>query len=82
MHSKHFSKLLDYTFVDFLKGEFKTSDFQFAHEEYISTMLYSFFVMETIHYFNSKGSNVLAVFLDFSKDFDQSRVCKFVQGPV
>ncbi len=64
-----FNKLLDYIFIESLKDELKTSDFQFAYKNNFSSTLCSFLAMETIHHFNKKGSKVLAVFLDASKAF-------------
>ena len=66
-----FNKLFDYIFIESLKDELKTSDFQFAYKNNFSTSLCSFLAMETIHHFNKKGSKVLAVFLDASKAFDK-----------
>ena len=66
-----FNKLMDYIFIESLKDDLQTSDFQFAYKDNFSTTLCSFLAMETIHHFNEKGSKVLAVFLDASKAFDK-----------
>ena len=66
-----FNKLLDYIFIESLQKQLKTSDFQFAYKQNFSTSLCSFLAMEAIHYYNERGSKVLAVFLDASKAFDK-----------
>lgn len=65
------NKIIDNIFIDYLKVELKSSDYQFAYKENFSTTLCSFLVMETIQYYNSKGSSVLSLFLDASKAFDK-----------
>ena len=64
------SKLLDYIFLDFFKVNLHSSSNQFAYKEKSSTTLCTYMVIETIQYYQSRGTNVIASCLDFSKAFD------------
>ena len=63
-------KLLDYIILDFFKNKLRTSSNQFSYKEKFSTTLCTYVVMETIQYYQSRGTNVIASCLDFSKAFD------------
>ena len=63
-------KLLDYIFLDFFKVSFSTSSHQFAYKQEFSTTLCTYMVIETIQYYQSRDTNVIASCLDFSKAFD------------
>ena len=69
-------KLLDYIIIDYFRVLFQSSDYQFAYKKCFSTSMCSFMVMETVQYYVSRGSNVLAALLDCSKAFDRIRYKK------
>ena len=54
----------------------RSSDLQFGFKEHASTTQCIFALNEVISYYNSKGSDVFAVFLDATKAFDRIIFCK------
>ena len=55
---------------------FLSSDYQYAYKKQFSTSLCSFNVIETIQYYVSRGSSVIATLLDCSKAFDRVKYDK------
>ena len=71
-----FSKLLDYIILNLIEKNIDSSHLQFAYKKEYSTSLCSFLVVETIQYYRSRGSNVLALLLDATKAFDRVKYSK------
>ena len=69
-------KILDYIFIEYFKDIFSSSDYQYAYKKNFSTSLCTFNVMETIQYYVSRGSSVIATLLDCSKAFDRVKYDK------
>ena len=72
-------KILDYILLDYFKDILQSSNYQFAYKKDFSTSLCTFTVMETIQYYRSRGSRVIASLLDCSKAFDRVRYSKLFQ---
>ena len=71
-----FCKILDYIIIEYFRNIFKSSDYQFAYKRDFSTSLCTYTVMETIQYYVSRGSSVIATLLDCSKAFDRVKYDK------
>lgn len=74
-----FCKILDYIFLDYFEDRLKSSDYQFAYKKDFSTSLCTFAALETIQYYKSRGSRVIATLLDCSKAFDRVKYHKLFQ---
>ena len=64
------NKILDYILIEFFGAIFESSHHQFAYKENFSTLTCSFITKETIEYYKTNSTGVVAALLDCSKAFD------------
>ena len=70
------NKLFDTIVLNKEKDNLITNDLQFGFKESISTTMCTATLKETVLWYNNKGSNVHALFLDASKAFDRVHFIK------
>ena len=73
------TKLYDLILIDRCGPQLCTSNLQFSFKPQHSTVMCNLVMKETIRYYNNRGSDVFACFLDASKAFDRLRYDKLFQ---
>ena len=63
-------KIVDWVILIIYGSELKPSDLQFGFQKKNSTTMCSWVAIETINYFNNRGTPVFSCFLDITKAFD------------
>ncbi len=73
------TKIYDLILIDRCGKQLCTSNLQFSFKAQHSTVMCNLIMKETIRYYNNRGTDIFACFLDASKAFDRLRYDKLFQ---